>query len=500
MHAKTIVFKILFLLLPLVGFSQSDHYWSQNFNLGSSLLSGAVVGGKAGVSAIYYNPAQIGHDSTLNFSFSVNLLSFQSYNIENFAGENIDLSKFNFKLQPKYISYIFQPAKSDKIYIELAVLSRVSENLTFNVDHINKLNIIDRLDGDEHYTSNLKSRRKYDDKWVGGGLSYRFNNNWSIGASLFFSVKVLDYSYGHSMYAFQSSDTLFSGGNPEQYYFPLFELEEQLKYWDISLIPKFGIHYLSDNQGFGFGMNFTLPNISIYGEGDVGKKITRANVFDNDEGKFTSDLVLLEAQRKVRTNIKDPFSVAIGFLYRTRNEKSMILLTAEYFNKLDSYSIVSTSDELTNSNNAAKELFGDQDVMSFYYNAGSVTNVAFGFRQYFNEKISLLGGFRTDFSSYAEIADEFGNTKPKLFKIHQNKFHITGGPDLSWKKINLFLGFQYSIGRGEDLEQIINFSDPIEYNTQSGESLQGIRKNNMRINYNELSLFFGLTYKTSGQK
>ena len=82
-HAKTILLKILFLLLPFVGLSQSDHYWSQNFNLGSSLLSGAVVGGKAGVSAVYYNPAQIGHDSTMNFSFSVSLISFQSYKIKN---------------------------------------------------------------------------------------------------------------------------------------------------------------------------------------------------------------------------------------------------------------------------------------------------------------------------------------------------------------------------------------------------------------------------------
>jgi hypothetical protein len=499
-HARTIVFKIIIFLLPLVGLSQSDHYWSQNFNLGSSLLSGAVVGGKAGVSAVYYNPAQIGHDSTMNLSFSVNLISFQSYKIQNFAGDNIDLSKFNFKLQPKYISYIFQPAKTDKIYIELAVLSRASESLTFNVDQNNKLDIIKRLDGDEHYTGNLKSSRKYDDKWVGGGASYRFNNNWSIGASLFFSVKVMDYSYGHSMYAFQPSDTLFSGGNPEQYYFPLFELEERLKYWDISLIPKLGIHYLSDNQTFGFGLNFTFPNLGIYGQGDVGKKITRANIYNENEGTFTNDIVLLEKQRKARTNIEDPFSAAIGFLFSSRNERSVVLITAEYFNRVDPYPIISTSDVLTNSNDSAKELFGDQDIMSFYYNADPVTNVAIGFRQYFNEKISVLGGFRTDFSSYSEISDEFENNKPKLFKIHQDKFHFTGGPYLSWKKINLFLGLQYSFGRADDLEQIINFSDPVEYNSQSGESLQGIRKNNMSINYNELSLFFGFTYKTSGKK
>ncbi len=489
---------LLFILSPIFAYSQSDHYWSQNFNVGSSLLSGAVVGGKAGVSAVYYNPAQIGHDSTMKLSLSVNLISLQFYDIKNFAGDDIDLYQFNFKLQPKYVSYIHQPSKNDRIFIEAAFLARVSDDLTFKVSHNKNLDIIKRLDGEENYTANLNSSRKYDDFWIGAGMSYKFGNNWSLGASLFMSVKVMIYSYGHSMYAFQTDDMVFSDGIPEPYYFPQFEFEEKLKYWDLSLISKIGIHYRSDDLSFGFGTNFTFPNLGIYGEGEVGKKVTRSNIHNDEAVIFTDDLVMLENQKKVRTNIKDPFSVAVGFDYTTPNKRNTVLLTVEYFNKIDPYQIINTSDELTNTNDAAKALFGNRDVMSFYYNAASVTNIALGFIQNFNEKISALGGFRTDFSSAAKISDTTIGEKPKTFKIHQDKFHFTGGPLFHWNKFNLILGLQYTFGRGNNLEQVINYSDPVEFNSLNGESLQGSRNNTMRVNYNEISLFFGITYRTGG--
>ena len=93
-------------LSSIIALPQSDHYWSQIFNVGSSLLSGAVVDDKARVSTIDYNPVQIGLDTTLKFSFSENLISIQFYNIENFAGDEVDMFKLNLKLQSKFISYV----------------------------------------------------------------------------------------------------------------------------------------------------------------------------------------------------------------------------------------------------------------------------------------------------------------------------------------------------------------------------------------------------------
>jgi hypothetical protein len=489
-------YMLLLNLLPVIALSQSDQYWSQNFNVGSSLLSGAVVGGKAGVSAIYYNPAQIGHDSTLNFAFSVNLISLQFYNIKNFAGDGVDMYKFNFKLQPKFISYVFQPGKSDRLFVELSFLSRASDEVAFNVRHSTTLNIIKRLDGDENYTGTLVSYRSYNDSWFGAGVSYKLNSNWSLGTSLFISIKSLDYIYDQSMIAFQTADSIFVNGVQEPYYFAESSYGERLKYWYLNLIPKFGLHYRSDNQSFGFGLNLTFPNIGIYGEAEIDKKITRSGVHDDDMGNFTPDLVMLEEQRKVRTTIKDPFSVAVGFVLKSRNQRTVGMISAEYFNEIPVYRITDNQNQLSNSNDAIKALLDGKDVMNFYYGAAAVTNISLGFMQHFTEKFSLLGGFRTDFSSASFLGDELEANEPKTFKINTDKFHLTGGPYFHWQRFNIFLGLQYTFSKVDDLEQIINFTEPVEYNPDSGESLQGVRDNTMRVNYNELSLFFGITYKT----
>jgi len=408
--------------------------------------------------------------------------------------------KFKLKLQPKFISYVYQPAKSNRLFVELSFLSRASDEVSFNVEHNATLDIIKRLDGEENYTGTLVSNRRYNDYWVGAGVSYRLNKNWSLGTSLFLSLKSLDYIYNQSMLAFQTADSIFVNGIQEPYYFAESSYGERLKYWYLSLIPKFGLQYQSNNRAFGFGLNLTFPNIDIYGVAEIDKKITRSNVHDDDMGNFTQDLVMLEEQRNLRATLKDPFSVAIGFFIKSKDQRSVGMISAEYFTEIPIYRITNNLNPLTNSNDAVKTMFDGKDVMNFYYNAGAVTNVSLGFMQHFTKKFSLLGGFRTDFSSASEIGDELEDNKPKTFKINTDKFHLTGGPYLQWERFNLFLGLQYTFSKVDNLEQIINFSEPVEYNPNSGESLQGVRDNTMRVNYNEISLFFGISYKIEGLK
>lgn len=62
------------------------------------------------------------------------------------------------------------------------------------------------------------------------------------------------------------------------------------------------------------------------------------------------------------------------------------------------------------------------------------------------------------------------------------------------EKFGIVLGIQYTWGRKNELYNLINFSDPVEYNPATNLALQGTRQNNMKISYNEISLFFGVTY------
>ena len=72
-----------YLILLLILFSgelivaQSFNHWTRSFNEESSLLSGAVVGGGAGPSAIYFNPSSISEISESKLSFHASLFSFK---------------------------------------------------------------------------------------------------------------------------------------------------------------------------------------------------------------------------------------------------------------------------------------------------------------------------------------------------------------------------------------------------------------------------------------
>jgi hypothetical protein len=149
------------------------------------LLAGSVVGGGAGPSAIYYNPALIDHENISSLSLSANITSLQFLKIENIAGEDINAKKTIFKIQPKFISYIL-PNKNDRLGIEVAVLSPITEDIQYTIQHIDTIDIIDRTVGLETYTGYLNYLRKYDDTWIGGGFLINSQIDFMLESVLFY--------------------------------------------------------------------------------------------------------------------------------------------------------------------------------------------------------------------------------------------------------------------------------------------------------------------------
>jgi len=84
--------------------SQSTNYWTRSFNEESSLLAGAVVGGGAGPTAIYYNPASISEVEASKLSLNASLFSFDIITLKNALGNNIDIGSTKFNIEPRLIS------------------------------------------------------------------------------------------------------------------------------------------------------------------------------------------------------------------------------------------------------------------------------------------------------------------------------------------------------------------------------------------------------------
>jgi len=483
----------IFLMLGSVQLhSQSDNYWSWGFNTHSTLLGGSVVGGSAGPSSIFYNPSLIDHENLPSLSLSANVLSLQFFNGTNIGGDGINADKFIFKIQPRFLSYVL-PSKNDRFGMEAAILSPVSEEMTYTIQHNDELDIIQRMDGLESYTGYLKYSRKYDDTWVGFGASYKLSDQFFIGASSFLSIKLLKYQYRTHTMAYQDSDTIIVNNQPEPKYIAQSSFEEELKYWNLSFIFKLGVQYKTKNERFSIGANLTFPDIPFIGQADIRKAYMRSNVYDDSEDDFTSNEAFVETEENVKSRVKNPFSTALGIQYFTKSRKNMISLTVEYFHYLDSYAIAETSNSTIELPDYFEGVIDENTFMSYYHDAESVINVAVGFKQFVSESFFFMGGFRTDFTSGKTDDIRFLSDKFKVNQIHLNKYHFSVGPVFQIKQFKILTGLQYTFGRNKDMEQAINYSDPVEYIPLTGQSLEGARQNNATAKINEVALFFGVT-------
>ena len=488
---KLLLFIVLFVTTHSA-LAQTDNYWSWNFNTPSTLLAGSVTGGGAGPSAVYYNPSLIDQENIPNFSLSANLISLQFFNAKNIAGEGKDAEQFIFKIQPRFISFTLDN-KNEKLGVEFTVLTPVSEEIRYSGQYFDTLDIIKQMVGDETYSGYLNYSRRYDDLWFGGGLSYRFSEQFYIGMSGFVSVKTLKYQYIEEAKAYPESDSVIINGNIEPRYIASSGFQEELKYWYTSLIFKLGTQYRTANQRFSVGLNFTFPDIPIIGRGDVRKEIGRSNIFNDQDGEFVSNENVIGTEEDMKVRVKNPFSAALGIQFITANKKSTISFNLEYFNKIDPYAIVKSTYQagwLPNNPSVEKP---DNDFLSYFFEARAVTNFAFGFKQIVSPSFYILAGFRTDFT--ASIAENEGSVSKILIvdQIHLDKYHITFGPVWKYKRYKIVTGLQYSFSRNNDAYQRVNYSNPIEYNATTDQSLVGIGRTNAEAALNEIALFFGVT-------
>lgn len=473
-------------------FSQSDNYWSWNFNTLSVLLAGSVVGGHADASAIYFNPSLIGKDEGTSLTLSASLLSLQFLRAENIAGDDIDMDKFAMKIQPRFISYNF-PSKNERISIEASVLTPVSEDISYTLQHSEETDVIQRTEGLESYSGYVRYSRKYEDIYIGMGASYQVNDRLTLGATAFVSVKLMQYEFRQVADAFQEADSVIVDGLIEPKYIAESSFEEALKYWDVSLVSKFGAHYQLLDDRLGFGVNLTFPNLPLFGRANVRKSLIRSNVYDNSSDVFTSNEILIGGEADANTTIKSPFSAAFGMQYLTPNRKNAISFTIEYFHQIDGYELFQSDYQAGKLPDPWNGLIDPAKLMTYSIDAKAVTNLGVGFRQTISPSLYILGGFRTDFTNGETDNVRTSQDGFKVKQVHLNKYHITLGPVMKFKKIQLITGIQYSFGGNNDMYQLVNYSDPIEYNPNTNRSLEGIRKKNATFMVNEISLFLGLT-------
>lgn len=183
------------LIIPQILQAQSSNYWSGNFNEESSLVSGAVVGGGADPSAIYYNPAGIAEIEESKLSINASLFSVDYFRAKNAWGDDLDFVSTRFVIVPRFISYMLKPKSNPNWSLEFAFLNNENYKLE-NTGSVDKMvDILKYLPGEERYNVYCRHDNSYRDDWLGAGGSYKVGPELYVGTSMFVSMRSLSYSY-----------------------------------------------------------------------------------------------------------------------------------------------------------------------------------------------------------------------------------------------------------------------------------------------------------------
>ena len=180
------------------------------------------------------------------------------------------------------------------------------------------------------------------------------------------------------------------------------------------------------------GANYSLDDSRITETGGTATTISNRNEIDVQE-------------------YKSPFSVGIGFEFMLR-KKVRLSLSGEFFNKTDELVYFQETDD---SFNGTSE--GNADVtVSVKAKRESVRNIAFGIQYLKNEKVTLIGGFRTDFNESSRLlindtAEYLGSTP--------NVFHLSGGGTFKYKKNIFSIGIDLGYGKRSGGQQLADLTD-----------------------------------------
>ncbi len=470
-----------------------NHYWSQSYNSISTLLSGAVVGGDAGNASIFYNPSGIVDiEEGNNISVAASIFTFNTYGLKDMMGKGKSIVSSNLYVQPQFFSYgVKSPFK--KWSFELAVFNRLRENMTLNYSGSDDFVLNDIPQSKNRINTVFNYHNYYSDTWVGIGGGYKYSDNLSLGVSV--NLSFLSFKYNNrltsSVYPLYADTSLYDSNTALM---AENELNESVVFTNIRVVSKIGATYKKDK--FTLGINISFPALKLFSVGErVSKELKEIYNQAIDPENSRIDYYIFDSQKgsEIQTNLKLPFSIAIGTTYQLLNN-SKIYFTAEYFNGTGVYNMVDAQIKTDITTDIIYEKLKNKDWLSYKLSTRPVLNVALGYQWQIKDDVLFLMGFRTDINSLRRSDVDVDYLSASMYSTTTNLFHATGGVKFSLKKHLLIAGTQFSFGRQTKAMQISNYKTSEDIIDASYiMPLLGNREKQARINQFSISLFLGAT-------
>ncbi len=420
---------VFIIMLSYKGIAQIDsHYWTAQYGAKGLLLNGAVIASTDEENAIFYNPGAMGHVEKFGISLSFLTPQFSELKISNFFGDGQTVTDRDYGFAPDFAAVGFPLFGDSRFKGGIASFNRYSSN----IDLENRM--IDDLPGSENRLSiqRLDFERNVSQRWIGFGMSFKAQENLSIGLSHFFIIhsESSDIFIQNQVVRKRDANVLISGiGVKEKYQMSAYG----------GMITKLGLSWRSPLQDLMIGATVTSSAYGFFVE--TGK-------YQSDELlKFESDPVLINSTgtRDEKANYKSPISIGLGAEYGLNDWT--ISGSAEYFSAIPTYDMI---DAIGVSNAGT-----DQRIL-ISTSSESVLNVAVGLQRNIDENTTLFLGARTDISPKKKYN---GITSFDILDTGPSMTHVSIGSLFTILDNKISIGLDYGFGqRSEDVETI-NFED-----------------------------------------
>ena len=462
MYSKTCKFisVFFFLLFAIVTSGQDYHYWSEQYGGEASLLGGAALAGMGDNSSVFYNPAAMAFQHyTEKLSISANAYRLRYVTMKHGLGPERHINNFNMMINPQLIAGMINFKKAPRFHLSYALLTKNSYHFKVNTQATFIDDILSSEVGDEYFVGNYEFENSLLDQWAGFGIAYQLSDHFSIGLSHFGIYRNYKYHNNIELSAFPL-DTAY-------HHISEFRSSINFDYWNLTGIFKLGL--ILNYEKITIGLTGTSPTFGIAGSANAQRifKIVNLDFVTNN------DFAVIDRKEGMKTHHKYPGSIGVGINY-TMSSKLATYFSYEYFFSFDEYYVFSSTDnpvsypELTEPE--IEHIFGDAPFISFIESSKSVMNFGLGIRYKWNDKLSVLSGFRTDFNHNALGNFEMGRVVAE--SVNWDIYHFSLGVRKEGKKA-LTTGVEFSFAPETKTNAFVNLSDPDENNTLLGDNQIG---------------------------
>ncbi|MDX1700707.1 MAG: hypothetical protein R3250_08825 [Melioribacteraceae bacterium] len=445
---KKLYAAIIFLFLVSSStYAQETYYWNVTYGTRSTLLGGAVIGSVSDLSATYYNPGAVALFKDVQFILSALVYQFENYTIQDGAAEGVDLDYSTIVPSPSFVAFDFNFDFLGKDKLAFSILTRQTASFEFSTRIIDSLDVIGSSPGKESFAGGVSYEKKFDDIW--GGITYSKKLSNIVGVGLTGYIAYIPHRDGIEtiLQALTSTGDIASYTDISNYRFN-----------SLRTLFKFGLGV--NLTPLTLGLTLTSPSLSITGSGSVGTHTFLSGV---DSTVFQSNF-----QDDVKAEYKTPLSIGFGGAYRFG--KVNLHLSAEWFSKIDSYTVLDSEPYISQGT-------GELLTNDLTHEAKSVVNFGLGLDYVINKKFIISAGFVTDFTAKVK------NTETNLSRTSNwDVYHISAGASFPIAGSVTTLGVSYSFGSDR-------FQNDIDITPDPNNPDDITREND--INFSRIKVLFG---------